>query len=225
MGYFKPILLALSVVAAQAAVHHAHHLRMLNKAPTGMFGMTNNKVLDLGGGLTLTITKPGDGKTFPQVGDELTMHYTGTLAKDGTKFDSSRDRKEPFKFPIGTGRVIKGWDEGVIKMSVGERGVLHVPADKGYGARGAGDVIPPNADLDFDVQLLAINGTPEAPEQGFEGEDVSHEDGVTHTDDWRREYGPKSGQVKEKKPEKVQKSAAGHLAIGFVTMSVSALFL
>merc|ERR1719163_1735456 len=100
-----------------------------------------------------------------------------------------------------------------MKMSIGERGILHVPADKGYGSRGAGGVIPPNADLDFDVELLAINGTPEAPEQGFEGENVSHEDMETHTDDWRKEYGPKSGQVK-KEEKKPVKSASRDLAIG-----------
>jgi len=154
------------------------------------------------------------------------MHYTGTLSKDGSKFDSSRDRQEPFIFPIGTGKVIRGWDEGILRMSVGERAILHVPADKGYGTRGAGGVIPPNADLDFDVELLAINGTPEAPEQGFEGENVSHEDMETHTDDWRREYGPKSGQTTPKKKEKAEvKSAAWHLASGIVTVWVSTLHI
>merc|ERR1719265_248236 len=73
------------------------------------------------------------------------MHYTGTLANGGSKFDSSRDRNEPFKFQIGVGEVIDGWDQGVMKMSVGERAVLHVPSALGYGSQGAGDVIPPNA--------------------------------------------------------------------------------
>merc|ERR1719343_322004 len=121
-------------------------------------GSPESSVLSLGSGLTLTVTKKGDGKTFPKAGEKLTMHYTGTLSKDGSKFDSSRDRNEPFEFTIGVGQVIEGWDEGVMKMSLGERGVLHVPSEMGYGASGAGGVIPPNADLDFDVELLAIGG-------------------------------------------------------------------
>lgn len=84
------------------------------------------------------------------------MHYKGTLASDGTQFDSSYDRGVPFSFKIGKGEVIKGWDEGVMKMSLGEKAVLHISSDMGYGSQGAGGVIPPNADLDFTVELLAI---------------------------------------------------------------------
>jgi len=90
------------------------------------------------------------------------MHYTGTLAADGSKFDSSRDRDPStagaFTFQIGVGQVIKGWDEGVMKMSIGQRANLKISADFGYGESGAGADIPPNADLCFDVELLAING-------------------------------------------------------------------
>jgi FK506-binding protein 1 len=86
----------------------------------------------------------------------LTMHYKGTLASNNSKFDSSYDRKTPFQFKIGRGDVIQGWDEGVPQMSLGEKAILHIPSDLGYGAQGAGGVIPPNADLDFEVELLGI---------------------------------------------------------------------
>uniref|UniRef100_A0A7S4DFR9 peptidylprolyl isomerase n=1 Tax=Lotharella globosa TaxID=91324 RepID=A0A7S4DFR9_9EUKA len=101
-------------------------------------------------GVEVKTIKAGDGKTFPKQGDLLTMHYVGTL-KDGTKFDSSRDRGKPFQFTIGVGQVIRGWDEGVMKMSLGEKAKLEITSDYGYGSSGAGDVIPPNADLDFEV--------------------------------------------------------------------------
>jgi NAD-dependent deacetylase sirtuin 2 len=107
--------------------------------------------------LVLEEIHPGDGKTFPTAGDKLSMHYTGTLMTDGSKFDSSRDRGAPFEFTIGVGQVITGWDEGVMQMCVGQRANLKIPAAMGYGARGAGAAIPPDADLAFDVELLAVN--------------------------------------------------------------------
>ncbi|KAK6331045.1 Fork head 1 [Orbilia javanica] len=105
-------------------------------------------------GVEKTITKEGTGAQ-PKAGQTVVMHYTGKLT-DGTKFDSSVDRGKPFETPIGVGRVIKGWDEAVPTMKVGEQATLTITPDYGYGARGAGGVIPPNATLIFDVELIQI---------------------------------------------------------------------
>jgi peptidylprolyl isomerase len=105
-------------------------------------------------GLQYSLDLPGTGAQ-PKPGQTVSVHYTGWLT-DGTKFDSSRDRGAPIQFPVGTGRVIKGWDEAVGAMKVGEQRTLVIPPDLGYGARGAGGAIPPNATLVFKVELVGI---------------------------------------------------------------------
>jgi peptidylprolyl isomerase len=116
--------------------------------------MTEENLLTTDSGLQYVDIVEGTG-AMPQAGQRVTVHYTGTL-EDGTKFDSSRDRGRPFTFQIGVGQVIKGWDEGVATMRVGGQRKLVIPSELGYGSRGAGGVIPPNATLLFDVELLRI---------------------------------------------------------------------
>jgi len=131
---------------------------------TGKDGVTKPLGQDVGtlvklsdDGFTLKVEKKGDDAQFPKRGDMVTVHYVGKLL-DGTVFDSSRARGEPFTFPVGRGKVIRGWDQGVVTMSLGERAMLHLPSYKAYGSNGAPPVIPPNAELEFDIELLAING-------------------------------------------------------------------
>jgi FKBP-type peptidyl-prolyl cis-trans isomerase len=112
----------------------------------------------LAGGTKVTDVKPGTG-AVAEPGKAVAVHYTGWLYVDGgkgTKFDSSRDRGQPFIFTLGLGEVILGWDEGVAGMKVGGQRTLIVPPDAGYGERGAGGVIPPGATLIFDVELIAV---------------------------------------------------------------------
>ena len=116
------------------------------------------KIMTTASGLQIEDSVVGTGAS-PAKGQTCVMHYTGWLYENGVKgkkFDSSVDRNEPFEFPIGMSRVIKGWDEGVSTMKVGGKRTLIIPPDMGYGARGAGGVIPPNATLVFDVELLGV---------------------------------------------------------------------
>lgn len=105
-------------------------------------------------GLKYTDLQIGDG-TEATAGKTVNVHYTGWL-ENGTKFDSSHERRQPFSFSLGAGQVIRGWDEGVAGMKVGGKRRLTIPAALGYGARGAGGVIPPNATLIFEVELLGV---------------------------------------------------------------------
>ena len=111
-------------------------------------------------GLQMIDTKVGTGAS-PRANQTAVVQYTGWLYENGVKgkkFDSSVDRNEPFEFPVGAGRVIRGWDEGVASMKIGGKRTLIVPPQLGYGARGAGGAIPPNATLIFDVELLGVKG-------------------------------------------------------------------
>lgn len=113
------------------------------------------KTITTPSGLKYTVLKAGKGAT-PKPGQTVVVHYTGTLT-NGKKFDSSRDKGQPFSFIVGQGQVIPGWDEALSTMKVGERRKLTIPPKLGYGAAGAGGVIPPNATLIFDVELLKIS--------------------------------------------------------------------
>jgi peptidylprolyl isomerase len=130
----------------------------LASAPTMAAAQTAGKAVTTPSGLQVIDATIGTGAS-PKPGQICVMHYTGWLYEDGKKgkkFDSSVDRNEPFEFPIGQRKVIAGWDEGVATMKVGGKRTLIIPAALGYGARGAGGVIPPNATLMFDVELLGV---------------------------------------------------------------------
>jgi len=126
--------------------------------PVGRSDAADNQVTEMPDGLKYTDTKTGDG-TVARSGNKVSVHYTGWLSDNGAKgkkFDSSVDRGSPFEFPLGMGRVIKGWDEGVASMKVGGKRTLLIPPALGYGDRGAGGVIPPGATLLFEVELLGL---------------------------------------------------------------------
>ena len=118
------------------------------------FAAAEKKVTKLQIGVKKRVT---DCDRRSKAGDRLSMHYTGTLHADGSEFDSSRGRNEPFVFTLGTGQVIKGWDQGLLNMCEGEKRKLVIPSDLGYGSRGAPPKIPAEATLVFEVELLAIN--------------------------------------------------------------------
>ena len=130
-----------------------------NTTQEGNLPMSQSNRQTTSSGLQYEVIQQGSGAS-PKSGDRVTVHYTGWLdnnGQSGKKFDSSVDRGNPFAFIIGQGQVIRGWDEGVMSMQVGEKRRLIIPAALGYGARGIGGVIPPNAILIFDVELLGIS--------------------------------------------------------------------
>jgi FKBP-type peptidyl-prolyl cis-trans isomerase FkpA len=143
------VTLLVALVAVPAFVAPA-----LAAAPAAP-AKTTGKGTTTASGLKYWDLKKGSGATA-KAGDSVKVHYTGWLT-DGKKFDSSLDRDEPFSFKLGAGMVIKGWDEGVAGMKIGGKRQLRIPPDLGYGAGGAGGVIPPNATLVFDVELLGLN--------------------------------------------------------------------
>jgi len=148
---FRSLPIAFAVAIATIGV-------ALFAGPSGAAAQTAGKTMTTASGLQIIDSTAGTGAT-PKPGQICVMHYTGWLYEDGKKgkkFDSSVDRNEPFEFPIGQRKVIAGWDEGVATMKVGGKRTLIIPPALGYGARGAGGVIPPNATLMFDVELLGV---------------------------------------------------------------------
>jgi peptidylprolyl isomerase len=150
--------LQLAKTPALAAMAMTFVAAPMTCVTTTAAAQTAGKTMTTASGLQIIDSTVGTGAT-PQPGQICVMHYTGWLyegGKKGKKFDSSVDRNEPFEFPIGQHRVIAGWDEGVATMKVGGKRTLIIPPALGYGARGAGGVIPPNATLMFDVELLGV---------------------------------------------------------------------
>jgi FKBP-type peptidyl-prolyl cis-trans isomerase len=133
-------------------------LAILAAMPLERSDVATSQVIEMPNGLKYTDTKAGDGTTAAS-GNKVSVHYTGWLYNNGAKgakFDSSVDGGQPFQFTLGAHQVIAGWDEGVTGMKVGGKRTLIIPPELGYGARGAGGVIPPNATLMFDVELLGV---------------------------------------------------------------------
>lgn len=155
---FLVLAIALSFVAGAQA--QTRPRRMPAPAPRPI----PTGAIKTASGLTYVITQKGTGARA-KAGDTVTVHYTGTLT-NGVKFDSSRDAGKPISFPLGAGRVIKGWDEGIAKLRVGDQAILIIPPTIGYGARGTGGgLIPPNATLIFIVELVELVDGHERPRQ------------------------------------------------------------
>ena len=158
---FFAVILMLSVCAGFAftqtrkrTVRRPVKRPIVKKIVTPKKPMTPQQAVTTASGLTYIITKQGTGAQL-KAGDNIIVNYTGLLT-NGQKFDSSLDRGEPFSFPLGAGRVIKGWDEGFAKLKVGDHATLVIPSSIAYGTRGAGGVIPPDATLIFIVEVIGV---------------------------------------------------------------------
>lgn len=167
------LLLAFASVASSqtrrgtAASRRAHRPRVANAArvePKSNAPCPVSFATTTASGLTYLVTRHGTGAQL-KVGDAVMVHYTGLLT-NGTKFDSSLDKGEPIAFQLGAGRVIKGWDEGIVRLRVGDQATLIIPPQLGYGARGAGGVIPPDATLVFIVEVVGVKEAAAASDTG-----------------------------------------------------------
>ena len=153
------ILVTTCLLVSCRSINDAENNNKIAPAGAAQTGNTKMERTRTASGLEYIIEDHGTGAS-PRAGNVVTVHYTGWLDNNGQKgkqFDSSRDRNQPFSFRIGIGQVIQGWDEGVMTMKIGEKRRLFIPSNLGYGARGAGAVIPANANLIFDVELLQVS--------------------------------------------------------------------
>ncbi len=148
-------VVSVTVLLSGAALAHTSHSTPHKKESKMSEAAKKSNQTEIVPGLLYEQTQAGSGDK-PQTGDTVSVHYVGTL-ENGKKFDSSRDRGEPITFKLGVGQVIQGWDKGIAALQVGERGVLTISSELGYGERGAGADIPGGATLVFDVELVSIN--------------------------------------------------------------------
>lgn len=150
----KPAIVLCSLCLLFSCIIHVDAQTRRRRPPRPSSTGTSTGAITTPSGLTYLVTKKGTGR-LPKAGETVVIHYTGMLT-NGVKFDSSRDRGEPLSFPLGAGRVIKGWDEGVAKLRIGDHAILVIPSNLAYGSRGAGDVIPPDSTLIFVVEVVDV---------------------------------------------------------------------